>query len=221
MDNHYEKTVFLSGLFEKPDYQANRQWKAHQEMQIKFLLSKGLASSCHFLDVGCGPMRLGVKVIPLIKTGWYYGVDINQDTLDLGRKVLLDHDVNSQRFTLIQTKNFELDDVDKPIDIAFSNSLFSHLSLNSIRLCLTSVRRVLSENGVYYSTFFNIDEALWPRPADRNKWGRVFATYPNSDPYHYSEQMLRDLAKNAGFSMALDDDFGHPTQTMACFRPCS
>jgi ubiquinone/menaquinone biosynthesis C-methylase UbiE len=147
MDNNYHARVFLSGLLGKPDYMNSRIWKEHQEMQARFLLSKGLTPDSTVLDVGCGPLRLGVALIPRLTRGWYYGVDINADTLKAGRKVLSDAGVEASRVTLVCSADFDTALVDRPIDIAFSNSLFSHLSLNSVLMCLKRVRGVIKEDG--------------------------------------------------------------------------
>ena len=39
-------------------------------------------------------------------------------------------------YTLVASERFDLSAVDRPVDIAFANSLFSHLTLNSIVTCL-------------------------------------------------------------------------------------
>ena len=219
-ENPYKSRVFLSDLLKRTDYQEQRAWTEHQQMQVDFLKSRGFGPGSNVLDVGCGPLRLGVALIPELETGWYYGQDINADTLDLGRQVLADAGVTSSRYTLLCSSDFNLDGVDRAIDIAFSNSLFSHLSLNSILICLMRVRERLSPAGVYYSTYFRIDDGhTWLKPHPRRKWGRTFDTYPNQDPYHYSEALLEAVARSAGFDMETASEFGHPTQTMACFRP--
>lgn len=218
-ENPYRKKVFLSSVLNKPDYKTKRVWTEHQEMQVEFLRAKGFCPSSNILDVGCGPLRLGVKLIPELETGWYFGQDINRKALELGRKVLSDAEVNSYRYTLLCSNDFDMNSVDRKIDIAFSNSLFSHLRLNSILICLIKVRKTLKPSGVYYSTFFNVAYQKWSIPCPQRKWEREFYTFPDKDPYHYNDEILRLLAKTAGFELALEKDFGHPTQTMACFTP--
>ena len=123
-------------------------------------------------------------------------------------------------YTLFASEQFNLQAVDRPICLAFSNSLFSHLSLNSIVTCLLRVKEVLEPNGAYYSTFFAADpQRPWLDPQPRDKWGHGFSTYPHQDPYHYPPALLKAVAAQAGFQMDLLRDFGHPTQTMARFRP--
>ena len=124
------------------------------------------------------------------------------------------------RYSLFANDKFDFEAVDQPIDVAFSNSLFSHLSLNSILICLQRVRPLMRNNGVYYSTFFALDEGRsWLEPYPRNKWGNDFHTFPNQDPYHYQISLINMLAREADFSLDIAPDYGHPTQTMACFRP--
>ena len=52
-------------------------------MQLSFLQRHGFESSSTILDLGCGPMRLGSALIPLLRDGWYYGQDINPETITL------------------------------------------------------------------------------------------------------------------------------------------
>ncbi len=219
-ENSYRETVFLSGLLQKPDFTTSREWVEHQTMQYDFLTKRGLQSDTCFLDLGCGPMRLGARVIPIVIDGWYYGVDINADTLALGEEVLTSFGVATSNYTLTATSDFDLEAIKRPINIAFSNSLFSHLTMNSIARALTRLRQKIEKNGVYYSTFFLIPDD-WDRTQafPRKKWERDFFTYDVRDPFHYSLSDMRWVASVCGFSLEIDHEFGHPTQTMGVFRP--
>ena len=76
-ENPYRQSVFLEDLRDHKDLDNHRTWAEHQEMQLSFMHRRGLTSSSTVLDLGCGPMRLGSVLIPLLKDGWYYGQDIN------------------------------------------------------------------------------------------------------------------------------------------------
>ena len=78
-ENFYRQDVFLDDLRAQKDRQQQRIWSEHQQMQLSFLERHGLKSSSTVLDLGCGPMRLGSALIPLIEDGWYFGQDINPD----------------------------------------------------------------------------------------------------------------------------------------------
>ena len=87
-ENSYRQDVFLEDLRQLKDRQKQRIWSEHQQMQLSFLQRRGLRSSSTVLDLGCGPMRLGSALIPLLKSGWYFSQDINPDTIVFGEEVL-------------------------------------------------------------------------------------------------------------------------------------
>ena len=82
-ENPYRQDVFLEELRKQKDFQKQRIWAEHQQMQISFLQRHGFTSSSTVLDIGCGPMRLGSALIPCLR-GWYYGQDINSGTIAFG-----------------------------------------------------------------------------------------------------------------------------------------
>ena len=219
-ENPYQQDVFLEDLRQLENRQEQRIWAEHQQMQLTFLQRHGLTSSSTVLDIGCGPMRLGSVLIPLLKEGWYYGQDINPATIAFGEEVLRESGIHETApYTLFASDQFDLGPVDRKVQIAFANSLFSHLTLNSIFTALMQLQTVLAPSGVLYATFFALKPGYsWLQPHPRNKWGREFETYAYKDPYHYPLPVLQDLARHAGFCMDLIDDFGHPTQAMARFR---
>ena len=220
-DNAYRDTVFLSwAADERIRLEDEPEWTRHQAMQYEFLLRERLSPDARVLDMGCGPLRLGSRLIPYLARGWYVGQDINPRTLDVGRRVLARLGVPADRCTLVCSDDFSLPGIDDgSIDVAFSNSLFSHLSAGSVQRCLASVAAKLRPGGVYYSTFFAIPEGHErSQPFPRNKWGMSFATYSDRDPFHYAVSAMDELARATGYSLDIDPDFGHPTQAMGVFR---
>jgi len=158
-ENDYREHVFLGHLRHRHNRSQDRLWSEHQAMQLSFLQRRGLRASSTVLDLGCGPMRLGSVLIPELSHGWYYGQDLNAETLTYGEEVLRQAGIPSNgRYTLFASDQFNLSAVDRPIEIAFSNSLFSHLNLNSILTCLLRVRQVLAPGG------FTTPPFLWRSP---------------------------------------------------------
>jgi ubiquinone/menaquinone biosynthesis C-methylase UbiE len=76
---------------------------------IKLLQKRGLRSDWHVLDDGCGPMRLGVKLISKRTEAWCFGQDINAETLEFGRQVLQDAGVGGGRYSLLSALAREAD----------------------------------------------------------------------------------------------------------------
>ena len=140
-ENPYRQDVFLENLRKEKNRQQQRIWAEHQQMQLSFLRRHGFKSSSTVLDIGCGPMRLGSALIPLLNGGWYYGQDINPGTIAFGEEVLRDAGISEQApYTLFTSDQFELTPVDRPVQIAFANSVFSHLTLNSIFTALMQLQ---------------------------------------------------------------------------------
>jgi SAM-dependent methyltransferase len=217
-ENIYESKVFLNELLSDPEYKKNRLWREHQEMQFEYVKKAGLEPNHHFLDVACGPLRLGAVLVPYLSNGRYYGMDINENTIRLGVQKLFDDGIDHSNAVFFANDTFDFTPVKSTIKMAFSNSLFSHLTLNSIVLCLVSLHKILPAGAAYHTTFFAISEgADWSEPADRDKWGRDFQTFPTKDPYHYKPSMLANLANQIGYDFAIEQQYGHPTQTMAIF----
>ena len=132
-ENPYRKEVFLEDLRLHKNRQQQRIWAEHQQMQLSFLQRHGLKSSSTVLDIGCGPLRLGSALIPLLDNGWYYGQDINSDTIAFGEEVLRQAGISEKApYTLFASEQFELNLVDRPVQIAFANSVFmpSHAEFN-------------------------------------------------------------------------------------------
>ncbi|WP_131592536.1 class I SAM-dependent methyltransferase [Synechococcus sp. BS55D] len=219
-ENPYRQDVFLDDLRQGGDRQQQRIWVEHQQMQLAFLQRHGLTPSSTVLDLGCGPMRLGSALIPLLQEGFYFGQDVNPDTIAFGEEVLREAGIPVLApYRLFASDQFDLGPVDRPVQIAFANSLFSHLSLNSILTALLQLEPRLAPGGVLYATFFALEPGRrWLAAHPRNKWGRLFSTYPHQDPYHYPLELLQALARQAGYHLDLMPDFGHPTQTMGRFR---
>ena len=68
-ENTYQHEVFLDHLGHRSDREGERIWHEHQQMQLSFLQRRGLRPSSTVLDLGCGPMRLGSVLIPLLSRG--------------------------------------------------------------------------------------------------------------------------------------------------------
>ena len=59
-------------------------WDELGALQFDFLRAQGLEPPDRLLDVGCGALRAGVKLVPYLEPGGYYGIDLRQELLDAG-----------------------------------------------------------------------------------------------------------------------------------------
>jgi SAM-dependent methyltransferase len=192
-----------------------RMWAVVGPMQRVFLVEQGLAPAHRLLDVGCGPLRAGIHLVEYLAPAHYYGIDINATLLDAGYEHELPAHLRERlpRDHLRVTDRFDCD-FGVPFDYAIAQSVFTHVSLNDIRLCVYRVSRQLTPEGRFFATFF---EAPRGHPLDQPLNGGRRWTERNA--FFYYRQDLEWAAWSAGCKMRYIGDWGHPRgQRMVEFR---
>ena len=134
---------------------AGQLWEEMGQLQLDFMVAQGLQPGSKLLDVGCGPLRAGVRFVEYLEPGNYYGIDVNESLLDAGYDVELSEELRSKlpRENLRQTDRFDCD-FGVEFDFAIAQSLFTHISLSDVRLCLFRVGRAMKPGGRFYTSFF-------------------------------------------------------------------
>src|SRR6516164_2727494 len=82
---YYDKAVFepamRAGLYREL---VGGSWDEIGQLQLDFLVARGLMPHHRLLDVGCGSLRAGVKVVRYLDPGHYAGIDLHESLLDAG-----------------------------------------------------------------------------------------------------------------------------------------
>lgn len=132
-------------------------WPEVQKWQYDFINDELLAyqPSKTFLDIGCGSLRLGSRLIKTHDAGKYIGLDTTQELINYG----LDYEINP---VVLEQKNprfivndeFDLSSLgDEKIDIAWAYSTWIHVNDTKMKQGLRNVKNALSENGALFSSF--------------------------------------------------------------------
>ncbi|GIG88591.1 class I SAM-dependent methyltransferase [Plantactinospora endophytica] len=181
-------------------------WDELGELQFEFLRQQGLKPDNRFLDVGCGSLRAGRLIAAHLDPGNYYGIDINHSLLTTGYDHELDDAGRARlpRTNLRATDRFDAD-FGVPFDMAIAQSVFTHISLNWLRLCLYRVAKVMPPGGRFYVTFFEQPEGF---PIDGIGWsGRLFT---ERNAFWYYQDDMRWAASRSPWSFRYMGDWGHP-----------
>jgi SAM-dependent methyltransferase len=158
--------------------------------QLQFCKEKfGVEPTTRFLDVACGSLRLGRHMIPFLNKGNYFGLEQYQYLVDAG----LEHEIEKEHVeekkpTFFVNSSFQLDGL-SGINVAWSNSLFSHLTKNDIVSCLISVRNALADDGVFYATFFE---------GRHNRIAAMFGSHSRLG-FPYPHEEMAEFGREAGF----------------------
>jgi SAM-dependent methyltransferase len=183
-------------------------WDTHGFTQLNYLKSRGLAQSDKVLDIGCGCFRAGRHLIDYLNPGNYFGVEANRSLIQAGYDVEL---TDEQRARVPITNLRANDRFDGEFgvrfDLALAQSVFSHVSLNHIRLCLYRLAKVVRPGGVFLATFFEKPPST-PLDAIFSADKRPF--FAEQDVFWYYRSDLRWAAASSPWRVRYIGDWGHP-----------
>ena len=194
-------------------------WEEVGRLQFEFLKQHGMQPSTRLLDIGCGCFRGGVHLVHYLDPAGYYGIDISQEMLDAGYERELSPlglDAKLPRENLLCSGDFEFARFGVQFDMALAQSLFTHLPLNHIRLCMERLTTVMRPDASLFATVFLTDDDAWSRPVKH--WEGRITSSPVSDPYHYRPRDLAYCVEGLPWRLDVIGDWGHPRdQSMVAF----
>lgn len=193
-------------------------WDEIGRLQVDFLRAQGLRPSDALLDVGCGCLRGGVHFVRYLDDGRYYGLDKDAELIGAGLTVELPAAGLAGRLPpdhLLVNDAFEGWRFGVSFDVAWAQSLFTHLEAPDIRRCLQQTARCVRPGGRFYATFFESGEDV--RVPVTHQPGGI-TTRPDQDPYHYRFPDLVALCADLPWRASSVGEWSHPRdQRMARF----
>lgn len=185
-------------------------WDEIGQLQFDFLVSHGLLPQHVLLDIACGALRLGVKVIPYLEPGHYLGIEKERSLIRAGLEQELSAQLRQQRRPrLLCDGRFRFGRFRQPVDVAIAQSLFTHLPPDRIALCLARLRPWLKPGGVFYATFHEVAEE------------RLNPSLPHDHGYFaYTRRQMEQFGRQQGYAPDYLGDWQHPRgQVMIAYRP--
>jgi SAM-dependent methyltransferase len=187
-------------------------WDEIGRLQFDYLRESGLAPTSRMIDVGCGSLRGGVHFVAYLQSGHYFGLDSNPSFLDAGyEKELgpLGLQPKLPRPQLVANGDFDFDPFPDNFDFALALSLFTHLPLNHLRLCLKRLAPKMRVGGRFFATFFLMPDDHPIGEPLRHAVGGV-TTRDWRDPYHYYARDIAYAAQGLPWRMMLRGEWNHP-----------
>ena len=193
-------------------------WDEVGSLQIDYLRSRGLRRDMKVLDLGCGCLRGGVKMISWLDAGNYYGVDLVQSLLDCGYDIEL-RDAGLQhrlpRGNLMCNADFDATGFGTAFDVVIAQSVFTHLPLNDLHLALDRLSDVLRPGGAFFATVFSpSSDGEWCLPHRHHPGG--VETFPNKDPFHIRTADLASSVHGRDWRFDGIEGWDHPRDQRMC-----
>ena len=214
------------GPFSAPDYSGrvltedeiangrHRRWvgshfdDGHGKAQVDFLISQGLLPSHRLLEVGCGSFRAGRYFVDYLDAGNYYGIDANHSVMQAGYDLEFTDELRSK----LPVENLRANDrfnadFGVEFEMAIAQSVFTHVSLNHIRLCMYRLAKAMAPGGKFFVTF---NEQRQSQAVDYYKEsGKAKARFYERDVYWYYRSDIKWAASFYPWKFRYIGDWGH------------
>lgn len=197
---------------------AGGDWDQGGEDQQAFLVKHGLQPHHKVVDIGCGALRLGRRLSEYLDPGNYYGVDANRDLITIGyNRELTDHQRSRLPIENLRANDRFDTDFGVTFDFAMAQSVFTHVSLNHVLLCLHRLEKVMAPGGVFFASICVQPNAT---PVDhiyqRHPKGRTY--FYEKNVFWYRRQDMRWAASTGNWRYAFVGEYGSPQgQRMVSF----
>lgn len=192
------------------------KWEEIGKLQFDFVVSNGLQSEHKFLDIGCGALRSGVKFIEYLDKSNYYGIDVNKSLIEAGRMELKSKGLMYKNPNLLVNDMFEVYKFSEKFDFILSVSVFTHLYMNHIILCLSEAKKCMHEKSIYFATFYEASESIHAESIKHMPSEKVTNYIKN--PFHYSMGEIKMMADLVGLNTRYIGNWNHPRdQIMVAF----
>src|SRR6266850_3455631 len=125
-------------------------WDEVGQLQVDFLVSRGLMQHHKFLDIGCGSLRAGVKLVKYLHAGHYAGTDLHESLRTAGYDIELAKEgltYKLPRSNLVADGEFDFSWCPMRFDFALAQSVFTSLPFNFLRICLERLANFVVPGG--------------------------------------------------------------------------
>ena len=190
-----------------PNGKLHFNWNEVSEWQIENLIKLGMKPQHKLLDVGCGPIRLGMQAISYLEDGNYYGIDAFDKYIDL-IPFMAEAAGITKKYNILYNRYFEFEKLGNGFDFAIAQSVFTHLSKSQIIDCMHKMKKVMAPGSKFLFTNIESKEAR----------GFLYIGYlPMIAGTHCSDQFYQDIAKELNIEFQANV-IPHHSQTAHLFK---
>ena len=193
------------------------RWEETALHQMQVILDEGLERDDHFLDIGCGCLRLGHMLVPWLNPDHYYGTDASQELMLRGFDAELTAGARARlpKDHLVEDADFRFPGLPPSISFALCWGVFTHLPAAELRPALANLKQSFPKLRKFLLTVFLAPEGH--SGPFRQRDGVV--THPNRPPWHRSPAAVETDAAATGFTLRWREDLLPRGQALAVLTP--
>lgn len=181
------------------------RWLRLGRLQFDHLTSHGLEPGHRLLEIGCGNLRAGWRLIEYLDPGNYTGVDISPDILIAAERTVVEHRLQDRRPALFLVDGTRLDFLPREhFDAIHAHSVFSHTPLDVVGSYLREAWEVM-RRGAFFDFTYNESGA--------DIWGFL------DEDYYFPRATLLELGSRLGFEATPVEDWDHPQRKIRLVKP--
>jgi|SRR3954471_3956050 len=106
----------------------SNSWEELLQYQFNLLTGVGIKPEHSLLDIGCGALTTGLKLIPYLNRGCYVGVDLRPQPLIEAYRLIAKHSLVDKNPTLVKSANFGQEEIGpRQFDFIWMSQLSYHL----------------------------------------------------------------------------------------------
>ena len=187
------------------------EWDTSSEIQFRIVTQVMKVKKKHtFLDIGCGGLRLGHLLIPILNDNKYFGIDTFLPYLNFGKK-LLKKDKIFKKHKLYHSEKLDFDYFKIKFDFAFAHSVLGHLSKDQVIKLFNNLKKNMKKNGYFYAT---INFGWW---SQQNIGFLYEGITPMNHPVYKDINVYKKISKELNLTFE-EVDFKHPSQKLVRFK---
>lgn len=212
LSGYYNKSLIVQQIEEGRHRNViGGMWDEIGDLQIAMLRQQGMQPHNTLLDVGCGSLRLGVRAVAYLDAGKYWGTDLVTELMQAGyEKEIVPAGLADKlpREQLVADADFAFPGIPAAIDFAMATSVFTHLPLNHLRLCLANLGAMVNPGCRFYFTIFTPPDGASVNASHQQNERAV--SHPHKDPYHYTVEDVLYAAKGLPWEITYIGAWDHP-----------
>jgi len=186
-------------------------WDKAGQLQLDYLIAAGLAPHSRVLDIGCGALRAGRKIIAYLDPGFYYGIDSDRLLLDAGHALELaplNLATRCPRTNLAHSAKFRHLQITEPlIDFGICVSVMRGLSIGHVQVCLERVAPYFKPGSRLHMSFLELPEGR-ALSAPYTNIAR-FVSHGVVAPSHFYRRDMEEAALTSGWRPSYIGQWGH------------